>query len=81
MKRDPNNRSSEPSNFLLIPPAAVFLSLGMVLPEYLVVLTLGALLSMMVLAIVQTINRRDDPPATRAQPAPAWPPRLSSRDS
>lgn len=57
MKRDSSNRRSEPSEFLLIPPAAVFLSLGMVLPEYLVVLALGAILSTMILSIVQTINR------------------------
>jgi hypothetical protein len=70
MKRDSSNRRSEPSDFLLIRPAAVLLSLGMVLPEYMLVLVLSAFLSMTVLAIVQTINRRNDPRYTKPQPAP-----------
>jgi hypothetical protein len=57
MKPDSSNRRSEPSDFLLIRPAAVLLSLGMVLPEYLVLVALSAFLPMMVLAIIQTINR------------------------
>ena len=74
MKRDSSNRRSEPSDFLLIRPAAAFLSLGMVLPEYLVVLALSAVLPMMILAMIQTISRRDDPRYAKPQPAP---PRLA----
>ena len=61
MKRDSSAERSELSDFLLIPPAAALVSLGMVLPEYWLILVVAAFLAMIVLAIVQKINQPDDP--------------------
>jgi len=61
MKRDSSAERSELSDILLIPPAAALVSLGMVLPEYWLILVVAAFLAMIVLAIVQKINRHDDP--------------------
>ncbi len=61
MKRDSSNGGNDRSGFLLKQPAAALVSVGMMLPEYLLVLVVSAFLAMMVLAIVQTIGHRDDP--------------------
>jgi hypothetical protein len=75
MKRDSSNRRSKLSEFLLIPPAGAIVSLGMVLPEYLLVFVVSAFLATMVLTIVQTFNRGDD--RCHAKP-PVAPPRVAS---
>jgi hypothetical protein len=51
MKRDSSAERSELSDILLIPPAAALVSLGMVLPEYWLILVISAFLAMIVLAI------------------------------
>ncbi len=61
MKRDSSDGTSDRSDFLLKRPAAALVAVGMILPEYLLVVVGSAFLAMMVLAIVQTISRRDDP--------------------
>jgi hypothetical protein len=71
MNRDSSPGRNERRDFLLIRPAAVLVSVGMILPEYLLVLVVSAFLAMIVLAIVQTINRRDDP--RLAKPPPVSP--------
>ncbi len=60
MKRDSSPGRNERRDFLLVRPAAALVSVGMILPEYLLVLAVSAFLPMIVLAIVQTINHRDD---------------------
>jgi len=70
MKRDSSNGRRKLSEFLLIPPAAALVSLGMVLPEYMLVLVVSAFLAEIVLAIVRTINRRDDPRHAKPPLAP-----------
>lgn len=70
MKRDSNNGRSERSDFLLRPPIVAFMSLGMVLPEYLLVVVVCAFSAMTVLAIVHTINGRDDQCHAKPSPAP-----------
>ncbi len=61
MKRDSRKRRGDSFDFLLIPPAAGLVALGMVLPEYWLILVVGGFVAMTILAIVQKINRRDDP--------------------
>ena len=53
MKRDSCNGRSDLADFLLIPPAATVISLGMVLPEYLLILVFSAFLAKTILVIVQ----------------------------
>jgi hypothetical protein len=55
MKRDSTNRRNERRNYLLKRPAAAVLSLGMILPEYLLLAAVGAILALTILAIVPTI--------------------------
>jgi hypothetical protein len=59
MKRDSSHGRNKRSDFLPIRPAAALVSVGMILPEYLVILVVSAFLATMVLAIIQTIHRRD----------------------
>lgn len=61
MKRDASSGRSEFSDFLLIPPAAALVALGMVLPEYWLILVAAAMLAMPILAIIQKVQRRADP--------------------
>jgi len=58
MIRDSSNGRSKHRDFPLIRPAAALVSVGMILPEYLLVLVVSAFLAMIVLAIVQTMNHR-----------------------
>jgi hypothetical protein len=53
MKRDSSNGKSELPDFLLMPPAATVISLGMILPEYWLILVFGAFFVKMILVIVQ----------------------------
>ena len=48
---------NERRDFLLKRRAAVVLSLGMILPEYLLLVTVSAFLAMTILAAIQTIMR------------------------
>lgn len=66
MKRDSRDGGNQLSELLLIRPAAGFVALGMILPEYLMVIVVGAFLSAIVLAILQTINPRDEPQRAEA---------------
>lgn len=59
MQRNSSNARSEPSNVPLIPPVAVILSMGMILPEYWLILVAGALLVMTTLAVVQKVTRQE----------------------
>lgn len=61
MKRESRHDEGGLSDFLLIPPAAALVGLGMVLPEYWLILVVSAFFGMTVLAIVQKINRGDNP--------------------
>jgi hypothetical protein len=70
MKRDSSHGRTERRDFRLIRPAAALVSVGMILPEYLLVLVVSAFLAIMVLAIVQTINHRDDPRHAKPPPVP-----------
>ncbi len=70
MKRDSSHGRNERRDFLLIRPAGALVSVGMILPEYLLVLVVSAFLAMMVLAILQTINRRADPRHAKPPPVP-----------
>lgn len=66
MSRDSSDGGNPQSNFLLIRPAAAIVSLGMILPEYLLALVFSSFLAAMVLAIVQTVYHRDEPQETDA---------------
>jgi hypothetical protein len=57
MQRDSSNRRSELSSFLQIPPPAAFMAVGMVLPEYWVLLVLIAILAMVMMTIVQKVQQ------------------------
>jgi hypothetical protein len=57
MHHDSSGRRSQPSSFLQIPPPAAFMAVGMVLPEYWVLLVLIAILAMFVMTIVQKIQQ------------------------
>jgi len=70
MKRYSTNGRNDRRDFLLIRPAAALVSVGMILPEYLLVLVVSASLAMMVLAIVQTVNHRADPRHAKPPPVP-----------
>jgi hypothetical protein len=71
MKRDSSPGRTLRRDFRLMRPAAALASVGMILPEYLLVLVVSAFMTMMVLVIVQTINHRDDP--HHAKPPPVQP--------
>jgi hypothetical protein len=58
MKRDSSNGRSEPSDFLLMPPAAVLAALGMVVPEYWLLFVIGALVAMLISGCVRASRRR-----------------------
>jgi hypothetical protein len=58
MKRDSSNDRSELSEFLLMPPAAVLASLGMVVPEYWLVIVVGAFVAMAISGCVRASRRR-----------------------
>ncbi len=61
MKRNSSNGSNERFDFRLKRPAVALVAVGMILPEYLLVVAVSAFLAMVVLAIVETISHRDDP--------------------
>lgn len=68
MTRESSDRENQWSEFLLIRPAAAFVALGMILPEYMLLLAVSAFLTTMVLAMVETINDRDEPQHAEAPP-------------
>jgi hypothetical protein len=61
MKRDSSNGTKERYDFLLKRPASALVALGMILPEYLLILAVSAILAIMVLATVQAFNHRAEP--------------------
>jgi len=60
MKRDSSDVRREPSDVPLIPPVAAILAVGMILPEYWLILVACALLAMTTLAVVQKVTRRGE---------------------
>jgi hypothetical protein len=56
MKRDSSSDRREPSDVPLIPPVAAILAVGMILPEYWLILVACALLAMTTLAVVQKVT-------------------------
>jgi len=60
MKSNSNKAAGEPSNVPLIPPMAAVLSLGMILPEYWLIVVACSLVTLVPLAIIQRVSGRAD---------------------
>jgi hypothetical protein len=58
MKRDSSNGSSDLSEFLMVPPAAVLAALGMVVPEYWLLFVASAFVAMLISGCVRASRRR-----------------------